>query len=232
MGRRSPCRVSRVACRVSRVGSRGSGSFAVAVPDDAVAGLTTLRAIATTTDSRAEVSFTVAGCTLSPTNGYAGSVVAVSCAGFQPGETVDLLWGRTGTTPSASFVAVPGGTGAASFKLPAAIGGTHDVIARGRTSGRTATIPITVKPYLRLTPASGPAGTSIDARLYGFRPGESVCVTWQVTTTPPPLHAPWSPTRAAAPPGSGLPSRWTHRPAATASSAGAASEAWRSARSP
>lgn len=170
------------------VDSRGSGSYTVTVPGDAAPGPTTLRAIATTGDSRAQVAFSVAGCTLSPTTGQAGTAVAVSCAGFYLGETVDLFWERAGTPVRASFVATSSGTGSATFKLPAAVGGAHAVVATGRTSVRTATASVTVRPYLRLTPASGPAGASVDARLYGFRPGERVCVAWHVTpdttTTP------------------------------------------------
>jgi hypothetical protein len=159
-----------------KVSSNGSGSYTIVVPSYAGPGVTTIRAAGTATTSSAAVVFTVSACAPSPTTVYAGLTLSVPCTGFLPGETVDIYWKSTATAPIATFVAAGDGSGIASFKAPAATRGTANLIARGRISGRTVVSPVTVTSYLRLTPASGPGGTSVSARVYGFRAGEKICV--------------------------------------------------------
>ena len=163
------------------VSSKGSASFTFTVPSWAATGPNAIRADGTTTDSRGRVDFTVPGCTL-PITGYAGGTVTISCVSFRPGETVDIYLRNTSTSVQASFTAGSDGAGSVSFKLPAVPGGSLAAIGKGRSSGWTASDDLTVVPYLRLTPSSGPAGTSISAKLYGLIPGETVCVDWAATT--------------------------------------------------
>jgi hypothetical protein len=163
------------------VSSRGSGSFTLTVPSYIATGANAIRADGTTTDSRGRVDFTVPGCSL-PVTGYAGGTVTISCVSFRPGEMVDVYLRSTSTAVLASFTAGSDGAGNVAFKLPAAPGGSLAAIGKGRSSAWTASDTLTVVPYLRLTPSSGPAGTSISAKLYGLRPGETVCVSWAGAT--------------------------------------------------
>jgi hypothetical protein len=163
------------------VSSTGSGSWTITVPSVAGPGSTTIRAAGTATDSAATVSFMVSACTPSPTTVYAGLSVSLTCTGFQSGETVDVFWRSTSTTPIATFVAGPSGSGGVTFKAPAATRGQQNLIVRGRTSSRVVIRPVTVTSYLRLTPASGLGGVTVSAKAYGFKAGEEICVRWTVS---------------------------------------------------
>jgi hypothetical protein len=165
------------------VSSNGSGSYTIVVPAYAGPGPTTIRAAGTATTSNAAVTFTVATCAPSPTTVYAGRAISFPCAGFLPGETVDIYWKSTATSAIKTFVAGQDGSGVAAFKVPAATRGTANLIAKGRSSGRTVVSPITVTSYLRLTPASGPGGTTVSAKVYGFKAGEKICVRRIVDST-------------------------------------------------
>jgi hypothetical protein len=164
-----------------RVNSIGSGSWTITVPGVAAPGPTTIRAAGTATDSLATVPFMVSACSPSPGTVHAGLSVSLSCTGFRSGETVDVYWRSTSSTPIATFVAGPSGSGVTSFKAPAATRGQQNLIARGRSSDRVVIRPVTVTSYLRLTPSSGIGGATISAKVYGFKAGEDICVRWTVS---------------------------------------------------
>ncbi len=165
------------------VSSSGSGTYTFAVPTNAGVGVARIHADGTTTTSRASVAFGVADCPLSLTSGRAGTRITASCAGFRAGETVSVYWDSTATTAISSLVVGPDGAGTASFTVPPAAGGAHKVIFKGMGSGWSVEESLTVKPFLALTPATARAGATINAQLHGFKPGESICLRWYITST-------------------------------------------------
>ena len=129
--------------------------------------------------------FTVTGAgnaaiTLSPATGFVGGWVTVNATGFAAGETVAAHWG-TSTAPRGS--AVTNASGAASFTttVPPLPAGVHTVTGKGATSGRTAQASFTVAPNLTLSPTSGPSGTAITVRGYGFDANAGVSIYWNRT---------------------------------------------------
>jgi len=77
-------------------------------------------------------------CTTTPDRGQVGSTVQLRCTGFRGGETVDIYWGNTNSTPRKSVVASSSGTVSTPFVIPTSDLGNHYVIGKGRSSGRQA----------------------------------------------------------------------------------------------
>ncbi len=88
-------------------------------------------------------------CELSPVSGPVGTMTKATCAGFVPGETVRIYWDSAGTIQRASFVVSGNGRGSASFRIPDATGGSHDVVALASPSGEQAIARFTVDASLR-----------------------------------------------------------------------------------
>jgi hypothetical protein len=126
-----------------------------------------------------------ASCALSPTKGPAGSRVSLSCRGFAPSEGVDVTFGATVLTTA---TATPGGEVAASFSVPSGFAGStipgrKDAFqARGRQSGKTASVTFTVASpataTCTLSPTTGLAGSRVTLSCRGFAAAEPVAVTF------------------------------------------------------
>ncbi len=126
----------------------------------------------------AALQTTPASCTLSPTSGPVGTAVKVTCSNFQAGEWVRIYWDSTATTQRTLFLASSTGTGSATFVVPDATAGAHQVIAQGATSAQQASQNYTVDSSLTLSSTSGKVGAFVTVTLKGYGAGETVNLTW------------------------------------------------------
>ncbi|MBU6389296.1 hypothetical protein KGQ71_02150 [Patescibacteria group bacterium] len=110
-----------------------------------------------------------------------GSTVTVQGFSFAPGETVTVTDGTSQTTTADSF----GNTGKVKVTIP--YGGsasTSTVTLTGSMSGATATVPVTLAPFMaQVTPSTYYArpGTGVTFSGSGFAPGESIAITLNKT---------------------------------------------------
>jgi hypothetical protein len=117
-------------------------------------------------------------CSLNRTHGKVGSSLTITCAHFEPNETVDVYWDSTKTTPKKSFVVSSTGSGHGTFSVPTSRNGTHRVIAKGRTSKTLDVVNYSIVPNITFTPASGEEGSKTTVRLTGFGAGEQINIKW------------------------------------------------------
>ncbi|RHA39959.1 arabinogalactan endo-1,4-beta-galactosidase [Cellulomonas rhizosphaerae] len=115
--------------------------------------------------------------TLGAASVHVGDAVAVTGAGFAPGEDVTVSLGSASSTVQASSA----GAVAATLTAPAEAG-TYSVTADGAVSAVTvsATVTVTVKPVVyapHVADATVAYGTPVVVTGAGFAPGESVVVT-------------------------------------------------------
>jgi hypothetical protein len=123
-----------------------------------------------------------AALSLSPTSGVAGSNVTANGSGFAPGETVDVSFnGQAVGTPSVNN----GGTFSLAFTVPNTAPGQYGVLAKGRTSGDTASNSFTINQgaaALAFNPPQAAPGTSITVTGTNFKPGETVTLSFNGPT--------------------------------------------------
>jgi hypothetical protein len=119
---------------------------------------------------------------LSPTSGAPGSNVTANGSGFAPGETVDVSFnGQAVGTPSVNN----GGTFSLAFTVPNTPPGQYAVLAKGQTSGATASAAFTINPgaaALAFNPPQAAPGTSITVTGTNFKPGETVTLSFNGPT--------------------------------------------------
>src|SRR5579872_1898974 len=132
-----------------------------------------VRALGETSGAAGQATFTeTAALGLTPTSGPADSAFGASASGFLPGETVQFsVDGSQATSCTAD------GTGSceATLGAPAAGPGSYTIRAAGATSGISASATFTeLGASLSISPASGPAGTIVDASVSNFLPSETV----------------------------------------------------------
>lgn len=111
---------------------------------------------------------------LQTTSGTPGSSTYAQGAGMTAGETVDLFWDSTSGTKLNTTTANSAGNWVASVQIPNATGGVHKVVAKGKTSGKSASANFTVTPKLERSPYSAAPGTTISVTIRGFGASESV----------------------------------------------------------
>lgn len=123
----------------------------------------------------------------SPAAGGSGSVVWLRATGFAVGESIQAFWG-TATTARGQATADSAGSAAISITVPAVPVGTYPITITGITSGKRASTPVTVQPFVRLSPTSGAAGSATRATATGFSPSVAVAVLWNQSTSSPGTH--------------------------------------------
>jgi hypothetical protein len=173
-----------VAVATATASALGSASANFTVPDAAkgahrVDGVGSLGSAATS-------SFTVSPkMVLSPTTGTVGSNVELTLTGYGLGELVTVQWFDTTTTATtiASITTNNQGRASGTLVIPDATNGQHKVQANGSISGATLYQYLNVKSAVALSPASGPAGTTVIAEATGFKANETVSIAWFSTTT-------------------------------------------------
>lgn len=113
-----------------------------------------------------------------PLVGPVGQTITVTGARFLAGETVQVYWDVTGTTPLATPTADGTGSFVSTLSLPAGIFGLHALIAIGQSSGTTAFAYVQETPQLLVTPNAGAPGSTVVATGSGFGASEPVNVNW------------------------------------------------------
>ena len=96
-----------------------------------------------------------ATCSVSDQTPAAGSSLTLSCSGFGANETVNITLHSHGVTVLAPGATNASGAFSTTVTLPAGVTGTHTLTAVGATSGRTASVSITIGA---VTSAGGPTG--------------------------------------------------------------------------
>src|SRR5207302_3451257 len=105
------------------------------------------------------------------TSGPVGVNVGVTGAGYDPNETVNILWNYTGPgtgTTVATAIAGFGGNISTSFSVPNATIGPYTVAALGSTSGRLSQNTFSVADSLASSPATTPPGTNVTITGSGY----------------------------------------------------------------
>jgi hypothetical protein len=154
---------------------QGTGTL-TPTPSPAPAGATNTPAAATNTPTTATTL------TLSTSNGLPGASITANGAGFRPGEVVDVSFNGQ---PVGSPTANTGGTFSLSFAVPNVPPGQYGVLAKGQSSGNTATTSFTVNQggaALSFTPPQAAPGTSLTVAGSGFQAGETVQLTFNGAT--------------------------------------------------
>jgi hypothetical protein len=112
--------------------------------------------------------------TLSTQSGLPGATITANGAGFKPGEPVDVSFnGASVGSPTVNT----GGTFSLSFTVPNLGPGQYGVLAKGQTSGLTATTSFTVNQgsaSLTFSVPQAAPGASLTVSGSGFQPGETV----------------------------------------------------------
>ena len=120
------------------------------------------------------VSGTPPLCSVTPDRGRVGTTVQLNCSRLGNGETVDVYWGSTASTPRKSVTSTSTGAISTSVAIPDSDLGNHYVIAKGRSSGKQAAALFNTLPSVALTQSSGIVGTSAPVTLRGFSAGETI----------------------------------------------------------
>ena len=119
---------------------------------------------------------------LSPSSGLPGASVTANGSGFAPGETVDVSFnGQSVGTPTVNN----GGTFSLAFTVPNAAPGQYGVLAKGQTSGTTASTSFTINQgsaALAFDPPQAAPGASITVTGTNFKPGETVTLSFNGPT--------------------------------------------------
>ncbi|GAC1313052.1 MAG: hypothetical protein NVSMB2_00430 [Chloroflexota bacterium] len=104
--------------------------------------------------------------------------MTANAAGFRPGDLVDVTFnGQSVGQPTVNTA----GTFSLSFSVPNVAPGDYGLLAKGQSSGSTATTSFTVSlgpGSVSFTPAQAAPGASVVVAATGFQPGETVQLTF------------------------------------------------------
>ena len=125
-----------------------------------------------------QVIYTAANLAVSPPTGGFGSQLTFTASGFGPYENVRIYSDGFGSPIIASATADATGSFTVTARTPPAPYGPRIFLSLGQSSGNVGAANFSMMPRLVLTPRSGPPGTSVTARGYGFDTGESVEIFW------------------------------------------------------
>lgn len=114
-------------------------------------------------------------CTATPGSGKPSRTIQVDCAGFAPGETVNLTFDSAWQVRG-SLVVDASGAGTGAFDVPNATRGDHVVRAKGVASGREASATYVVTLHLDRSPSQAVAGTSVVVSVRGALSGEALTI--------------------------------------------------------
>lgn len=168
-----------------------SGAWTAALPTGAVTAGQYLTATSTTPASPGPVETSefganvqVTGGTSTPTltlgtaTGGAATPQTLGLSGFAANETVQVHWNSvTGTQLAGGTVDGTGALSGLAWTVPAtATVGSYSVVAKGVSSGYTASAPFEVNEALN--PSTGGHGTNTVVTATGFNAGEPVTILW------------------------------------------------------
>lgn len=125
--------------------------------------------------------------------GKPGDKATVNAAGFQPGEKVNVYWGRISGTPAATLTADGSGSiSMASVPVGIAPVGPTTLVLVGQRSHTTATAPyqmLGLYPSVTLHPWAIKAGHAVTFAGSGFAPNEPVLIYLDASSGTPALTA-------------------------------------------
>jgi hypothetical protein len=133
----------------------------------------------------------VATASLSDNSAAPGGTLTVDATGFQPGETVNVYWGRVSGEPSGTLRADSSGQiSREGVRVGVGPTGQSNLILVGAKSKSAAVAPFTMLglyPTAASQPYAARAGNPIDVAGKGFAPGERVLVYFNEATGTPAL---------------------------------------------
>jgi hypothetical protein len=133
---------------------------------------------ATVTGTVTPITFSVTSqMTLSAPGGKVGAPVSVNGSSFAGGETgISVTW--DGNPVASNLTADASGNFAATFNVPPAASGAHQLRAAGSVSQTGAQSTFTVAPDLAASPAAGNVGTPVALTGTGFGASRALTVTY------------------------------------------------------
>ena len=107
----------------------------------------------------------------------------MTCAGFQANEQVDLTWDAAASPMTTLTADSAGALTGVKIGVPQGPGGSHHLVARGRTSGLPGQVDFSITPTIKLDLAHGPVGSTLTVSLTGFRASEKVTLDPSTSST-------------------------------------------------
>ncbi|HXM41572.1 MAG TPA: hypothetical protein VN924_09985 [Bryobacteraceae bacterium] len=131
-----------------------------------------------TSDGIAEAVFVTANLQVTPTAGPDRAPLTFSGSSFAPNETVTIYTSGVGSAVLASAATDGSGAFSATARAPIAPYGPRLFLGVGQTSGDLGAANFSVTPKLFVSPSSGPPGTLITLKGYGFGSLERIEINW------------------------------------------------------
>ena len=123
------------------------------------------------------VAFSVAqAIAIAPTSGISGTNVQVTGGGFSANSTITISFDGANVNPSTIPQTDSTGAFSASFAVPAASGGNHQVMASDGTFSSSAVFGVTSRA--NISPVTGPVGTAVTATGNSFASKGSISITF------------------------------------------------------
>jgi hypothetical protein len=114
-------------------------------------------------------------CSVSPAAGPVYTRIALTCAGFQPGESISVRWDGAQVT---TFTANSSGGGTVRFSAPRSTTGRHLIKAVGEESSAPSD-GFRIRPSISTSPRLGSSGQTISVTLRGFAAGEVINIRFR-----------------------------------------------------
>ncbi|MCL2679145.1 MAG: IPT/TIG domain-containing protein [Dehalococcoidia bacterium] len=125
-----------------------------------------------------------------PVTGGFGDTVTVKGSGYTAGSTISFSLSLPPdtsvplTTNPAAVTAASDGSFEATFNIPRAAAGAWTVTANGGATNNIATATLIIIPKITINPTDGVVGDSVTITGTGFRPNQTISVTWGGTQLP------------------------------------------------
>lgn len=122
---------------------------------------------------------------LSPASGTVGSTASITAQQFAANSALSVKVGGAVATITSGATTDSGGSSTVTFTIPVLAGGHQSVVVSDAASDRaTLTANFTVQAQIRLSPASGVAGTTDTITGTGFAAGSAITGTFAGTSVP------------------------------------------------
>ena len=162
------------------VNALGTGIVKFVAPD-AAKGAHTVEGIGAS-GNQATAPFTVVtSMVMTPASGVVGTPLTLTLKGYGAGENLDIKWYENTAGASSVIMSVTASdTGSATviLNVPPTPNGVHRLEVIGTTTASSTYGFFNVTASLNLSPAAGPAGTTVTATLAGYKPGQTVDIKW------------------------------------------------------
>lgn len=149
-----------------------------AATQTALANLPTNTPTSMPTTPPTDTSTPIAAIVVTPAQVHPQQLITVTGTNFGMTEGVKVYWDMT-STASLTATTTSAGAFTAVLRAPQAAFGAHSVIAVGQRSSRSANAPVSIQPGLKLQPATGASGATVQATGAGFGALEPVSLHWR-----------------------------------------------------